>query len=1365
MTKSYLIILFIILNIINLRSQNNVNFSHLSPKTDSGYRMIKNTIQDPLGYVWMSQDKGILKYDGYEYWFESIDAIFNKYELKDAVERIEIDTNGNILVLSRNGLLARREINGNYTQLNNFFSKTNKIVLINKIFTKKNQVWLTDYSGTIYLENKITSKFDSISTIPNINLNKIEIVDLEITKNNDLIISTNIGVLYKYSIAHNILQEIKGPFNKYPGILYITLGKNDDLWIGTEYMGLFQYDFNKSKFTHHSYHLDNVDVLAKDMILALYCDSEGIIWAGSDGEGLYRINPENGEIKLIRHISFDQYSLSSNVIIDINEDSNENLWVITNYGDVNVLPNNENNIFHHKGSTKNISARVLSIFKDSKNNLWIGTDGKGLTRTNLITGSENQYLTIKNTIEGDYIQSIIEDNNGNIWIGSYKNGLWFYNSKTAVISKIPISNSKGIEATDVLTIFNDSKGRIWVGSDIGLFLFNAKKEKIALFYFEEKGLYGELVRSIIEDSENNIWVGTDRGGLFKFNEKESLVNADFQRFPYAKENSNATEDYSITTMSADTKKGIWIVNLQGELFYFNTIDQTFKEYKNYKSFKDATFQTVLMEDDNNLWLSSSHGLWHFNVKDSIVRNFYKTDGFQNDYYIKRSAFKDKYGFFYFGGINGVNGFNPKDLSKTPIISQLHINSIEILNKSASLLIPEQVKNGIEQVKTLDLAHDQSSFSFRFSTIGTILNSNYFYAYRLKGFNDEWKITQNERVATYTNIPPGNYIFEVKAATVSGNWDIPVKAIQIKVHPPIWNHPLVHLLYFIIFFVVIYSIFRWYKLRKNLLLQKFKNNQEKEIYAEKMNFFSKMSHEIQTPLTLILSPIEKMLVNAEENGDLLLTQRLKIISNNAKRLSRIANELTTIRNKEIGQLKLKVSEKDIIKEIKEIAESFTEQARFKKIDFEQNYFNKSYKLWFDLQLVEHIIYNLLSNAFKFTPREGKIKLETKIDAEKNMLMVAIADSGHGISKEEHAKVFKLFYRTNKGKKFKGTGIGLALVKELIDLHKGEIIINSEPKKGTEFIVYIPLDKAKYSKKDIVDYEKEPNIELKTNIKQPLKLAQIENSKYHKQTLLIVEDNFEMQNFLQDIFRNNYKILLADNGAEGLEVAINEHPNIIISDISMPIMNGLEMCENLRNNLETSHIPVILLTAKNTTETKLKGLEYGAIEFIQKPFDIKELQLKTHNILTSHEKVYSNFASQYISTPEQSKSKSKDVLFLEKLIGILNSELDNPEFKLESLSNTLNMSYSAIYRKCQNLTGKTIVDLFRLMRLKKSAIHICKNGYSISEACFAVGFNDTKYFSKCFKIHFKKTPNTFKKEAENSDLDTFLTTYKLNEFDLI
>nr|WP_284046817.1 ATP-binding protein [Gelidibacter japonicus] len=1025
------------------------------------------------------------------------------------------------------------------------------------------------------------------------------------------------------------------------------------------------------------------------------------------------------------------------------------------------MPNNKNEIYYHKGSIGSVSARILSVLKDSKGNIWIGTDGNGLIKTNPVTGKESQHLTFKNSVEGFYVQSLIEDDNGNIWIGTFKNGLWIYDWKSDQFSKINVSIPNGIQATNISTLFKDSKGRIWIGSDISVALYDKNKYELFSFSYYDKGLYGEISRSIIEDSNKNIWVGMDRGGLFKFNETSELEKSNFQRHAFTKEGNGVNEYYAVPSMVADSNNGIWLLNFKGELSYFNTVDFSFIDYNEFDPLNDANFRALLLQDDNNLWLSSTQGIWNFNVKDSIIRKYYKTDGFQDDFYLHKSAFKDTSGILYFGGLNGINGFDPNSISTEPVNTQLHITTIEILNKSASELIPDQIKNGIENVKQITLGNSQSSFSFRFSVIGNILNSNYFYTYRLKGFNDDWKTTKNERIASYTNIPPGNYTFEVKAGTKKGLWDIPIKTIEIKVTPPFWNHPIAYLLYFILFCTIIYMIYRWYKLRRNLFFQKLKNSQEKQIYREKVNFFSKMSHEIQTPLTLILGPIENMLKNAETDGNLLLNQRLNIVANNAKILSKIAFDLTTIRNKEIGQLKLKVYKRDVIKKINETSESFLEQARLKNIDFERKNFVESFELWFDGELIEHIIYNLLSNAFKFTPRDGKITIQTKISDQKNMFIIKVKDSGYGISEKEQANIFKLFYRANEMKDSEGTGIGLALVKEFIDLHKGQVYVDSKMGVGTEFTVYLPLNKDVYTNEEIVDdFAKEQISENKIKIQLPQELINIEKSKKKKHSLLIVEDNFDMQYFLKDLFSKYYNVILADNGSEGLAIAEKQQPNIIISDVSMPIMNGIEMCKKLQENHRTYHIPIILLTAKNSTKTKFEGLGHGAVEFINKPFDIKELLLKTHNILTNYEKSISNFTAQYLSVPQQTKSKPKDVVFLEDLIRKLNSELNNPEFKLDSLADTFNMSYSVIYRKCQKLTGKTIIDLFRLMRLKKAAILISKNGYSISEACFAVGFNDTKYFSRSFKEEFNITPSGFKKEALASDFDSFLEKYKLH-----
>ncbi len=1340
---------------IGVIAQNETPFFHISPKTESGYRTIKNTVEDSLGYIWMSQNKGILKYDGYDFATYPIDSIFRQSNIDDEVEKIGLDPNtNNVLVLSKNGLLSYLEKNGCFSLLNHTLLESGASLPINKFFVKKNSLWLIDFSNTIYFFNNETLKIDPVVSIPKMGPLEGEIVDLEVLDEENLYISTNNGKLYKYT--NEELAQIDGPFTNRPGIMYLTLDKNEDLWIGTEYMGLFQYKVSKDQFKKLSYHRNKVDILKNDMILSLFCDYHGNIWAGSDGEGLYRINPNNDSIELFRHNPLNQFSLRTNSIINIYQDSNKNLWIVSNYGDINILVNSVNKIFHYNGLKGNVSARVYSLLKDSANNLWVGTDGKGVTKKNLTSGEEHQFLIDNESYEGYYIQTITEDRNGNIWIGTYKNGLWFYNSRSNEFSKIVISNPAGKEATDILTTFLDSKGRIWVGSDISLQLFNSHKEKIAAFEFGKNGLRGELIRSIVEDSQKRIWVGADGGGLFRYSEadnSEKLNESFFENLPYTQKTGYS----SIVSMVSDGEDGLWLVDLDGNVHYFNTIDKSYRNFDNFKSLNDVAFHSVLMENSRNIWLGSNNGIWNFNLMDSSLVKFTKIDGFYNDYYIQRSAFKDKSGTLFFGGINGIDGFNPKNISKTNNTSKLRIDAIEILNKPATTLIPEQIKNGLDNTDVITLENNQSSFSFKFSVFGNILNPNYFYAYRLKGFNDEWNISGSNRIATYTNIPWGDYIFEVKASTSKGNWDIPSKSIEISIKPPLWSHPLAYLLYSIILFLLGYGIYRWFLLRKNLLLQKIKNEEETKSYYEKMVFFSKISHEIQTPLSLIIGPVEDILKKSNNREtDFILNQRLKIIFNNAKRLSRITKQLTTIRNKEIGRLKLKVANIDIIKELKEISESFKEQARFKKIDFEIHNFTDRFMLWVDIELLEHMVYNLLSNAFKYTPQEGSIAIKTQLDHENNMFLISIEDTGYGISKKEYEDIFKLFYRSKKVNHNKGMGIGLAFVKELINLHKGEIHVHSVLNKGTCFTISLPLEKNKYTKDEIIDYkqvEQSPD-----NL--PLKFNKAKN-KANRDSILIVEDNFEMLQFLSEVFNDNYNVYGAYNGKEGLQIVRDNLPDMIISDISMPIMDGLEMCKIIQKDRDVSHIPIIFLTAKNTTRHKLKGLKYGAIEFMQKPFDIKVLQLKVHNILAQNKKVFSKASLQYLSAPSNEPNKSKDVEFLEKLISILNSKLDNPDFKLEELATCMNMSYSSIYRKCQTLTGKTIVDLLKLIRLKKAATLIVKSKYNISEACFTVGFNDTRYFSKCFKEQFKMTPTAFKKEAlKHKDLETFLSKHQLH-----
>ncbi|MFT5438103.1 MAG: signal transduction histidine kinase/DNA-binding response OmpR family regulator, partial [Ulvibacter sp.] len=808
---------------------------------------------------------------------------------------------------------------------------------------------------------------------------------------------------------------------------------------------------------------------------------------------------------------------------------------------------------------------------------------------------------------------------------------------------------------------------------------------------------------------------------------------------------------------------LWLISNDGKLFKFNTKSRTYSAFEHIESFNDIIITSVIV-DDNNLWLSSNNGIICFSIKNNSTKTYYSTDGLQDNMFLPRSAFKDAQGILYFGNTKGVNYFNPKTLNKKKSYAKLYINEVEILNQTIDSLIPLQVASGIYNIASLDLENNQSSFSFRFSAIDNIINPKYYYAYRLKGFDKDWITNHSERLATYTNIPAGDYIFEVKASTKVNSWDVSTKQIIVSIEQPFWNKPITYLLYLCIILLVTYGIRRWYLLKKKLLLEKVSHKKENELHELKMNFFAKMSHEIQTPITLILGPIDNLFDLAEQNGNLLLKQRLKIISNNAKRLSKIARELTLVRNKELGILKLLVTRNSLWIHIEEISLSFKELARNKQIDFVINCPKSLFDIWYDKEKIEHIIYNLLSNAFKFTPKEGYIQLNVVPTNSKKLIKISVTDSGSGIRKEELNAIFELFYQSNIGKKNKGSGIGLALTKELIDLHKGKIEVESISNEGTTFTVTIPITEDAYTESErITTSDSEiPNTNTNTNTGNNNSINQ-EESSVNKKTILIVEDNYDLQSFLKELLIFQYNIILAENGEEGYYYAKSNFPDLILSDIMMPKLDGIEMCKKLQNNSLTKHIPVVLLTANNSTSSKISGLKSGAIEYISKPFNSNELLLKVKNIITSNEHIISKYRKETINRPEILLDKSQDEIFLEDLVSNVNLRLDDANFKLEELADSLNMSYSRLYRKCQSLTGTSLVDFVRLLRLKKGAILLTKYGYNISETAFKTGFNDPKYFSKCFKKQFKKTPGDFKKEAQKTDINLYLKKYSIDDLD--
>jgi hypothetical protein len=1340
-----------------LQAQQHVNFIHLSPMVDNKLILVSKTIQDAIGNIWMVKNGDIYLYDGYNYKFIPNHKIFPNTANYASIKDIILDETKNIWLVSDNGLLSKYDhLKGIFEDITKNLPSKNVAV----ITSKNNKLWIATKTGEIFCYSN--SKLDSIANIPEIHTNLKTIADIEASDTNELFLSTNDGNIFRYSIVLKNIETLSAPFNNYPENLKLKIDSFNRLWIGTETKGIFLYDISNQRFIQDSFFKGNIQNIESELFLELYCDSNGYLWAGTDGGGLYKVNLKTGEVVLFTKQLNNEFSLSSNTILHINEDNHKNIWITPNYGDLNILPNADNNINYHEGSENNTPNRILSIYKSAKGILWAGTDGSGLTRITFNSDgstNEKQFFNDFKTNKSFYIQSIAEDNNGNFWFGTYKNGLWYYDSKKDIFRPVEVVNFKNQKAYDVRTVYKDSKGRIWVGSNTCLNVYSDTSQLLASFENSTSGLKGTVVESILEQQNGNLWFGVSQGGLFKLNENNTnLFASNF--IDRSMLNENLERIHSVKSMSEGSNNVLWLLNDIGKLLKYDTQKNTYTLFNETKSLSERSLAAVINAGNDNLWISSNNGLINFETKGNIIKIYYTTDGLQDNIFLSRSAFKDYKGILYFGGVKGLNYFYPQELDKKNSNPTLLINTIEVLNQPAEVILPEQINNVIGNLKSLQLKYNQSSFSFRFAALDNILHPNHYYAYRLKGFDDNWIYKHLERMATYTNIPAGTYTFEVKAGTKEDVWDIPTESITITIEQPFWNKPIAWVVYVFLFSIMLYGVRIWYILKKKLFLEKLNHKNENDLHKLKMNFFAKMSHEIQTPLTLILGPIEDMVTKAEKKGNLLLKQRLNIIAYNTKRLSKIAYELTLVRDKELDKLKLNVTKNNLDKNINDIAQSFKELARKKNIDFVINCPKNLFETWYDKDKIEHIIFNLLSNAFKFTPKEGNIQLTVAPINSKKMIKLTVTDSGPGVAKEELNTIFELFYQSKEGKKNKGTGIGLALTKELIDVHKGKIEVESSKVNGTLFTIIFPINEEAYTDVERIITDDEDDL---AQYKIENETFDIENKVYEvdafKKTVLIVEDTLDLQLFLKELLEKKYNIILAENGNEGYHYAKSNIPDLILSDIMMPELDGIAMCKKLQQDHITKHIPIILLTAKNSTNSKIAGLKSGAIEYINKPFNTNELLLKIQNILISKEHIISKYRQEVIAKPQVLLGKSQDEIFLENLVANINLRIENADFKMEELVAPLNMSYSSLYRKCQSITGCSLVDFVRLLRLKKAAILITKNGYTISETAFMTGFNDPKYFSKCFRKQFKKNPVDFKNEAQEKGIENYLAKHQV------
>ncbi|GAF02764.1 hybrid sensor histidine kinase/response regulator transcription factor [Saccharicrinis fermentans] len=1116
--------------------------------------------------------------------------------------------------------------------------------------------------------------------------------------------------------------------------------------------------------------------------------SKGEIFGGNKN-GLYKFSWDVKYKKLIeqKHYFYDfnnVKSLSTNNVFDIYEDRSGLLWVGTNGGGLNKLDLNEKKFNHfYKSSEKGSLSynKIRALHEDNSGNLWVGTEGGGISflprKKESLYDTGFKYFDVSLIDFGQnyvYCFEDIPDTENKVLLGAgypMKLGLATV-SKSGEVKLEPLSE---LITNPAFTIFKDSHNILWIGTyGGGLYRagFNTDAQKLEIYqhYMSSgkpgKGLTSNRIRSIIEDAKGNILIGTDKGlNILPYSERHRKKPAiDWIHYDY--NNPKSLAHNYILAMCLDREGRVWIGTMGGGLCLLQRDDKEdiyFKRYTSKQGLPNDVIKAIEEDETGNLWISTNNGLTRFNPESEEMRNYSIADGLQDNEFSELASCKRFNGEFLFGGVNGVNNFVPEEIVDNPYASDIEFTNLSILNDP---ILPGKARNGhvvlekeMASTDSLQLRFSEGSFSVGFTALHFVAPEKIKYKYMLEGFDTDWNAIQSmEPVAKYTNIPPGEYVLKVLATNNDGVWNSVPATLFIEVVPPFWRTTWAMLIYGFVLIAML-MFFRRYSIiaitqKNDLMMEHFKKEQMEELVQLKLQFFTNISHEFRTPLTLIQTPLEKLMDGQKVVDEQTRQNSYSLMMKNISILNRLINQLMEFRKLEKGRMPLEVTKGNLYDLVKEVVDAFREIAQAKNIQFELKSMYSIVELWFDYDKIEKVLFNLLSNAFKFTRAEGMVSVEL---SEEEMdgsewVRIDVIDNGPGIDKEKLPFLFNRFYQTGSHKlsKVSGTGIGLSYAKNLVLLHKGLLKVTSEPNVKTKFSVFLKKGKMHFDKKDFSDQTVEDQKRSIALTKEIHLANQIEKTEekiqlsQHKSTVLIVEDNHDVQELLKETLQEEFNCIQAYNGVEGLELALKYSPNIIVSDVMMPEMDGFEMCSKIKNDEMICHIPVLMLTAKSTDSDRVTGFGGGAEAYVAKPFKMEVLIAQIKSILDSRKKVIQKFSKSLSVEPKDVTFTSIDEKLIERLLKVVEANISNPEFTVVQLAEEVGMSQSILNKKLKALMGQTANVFIRTIRLKRAAQLLKLNRHSVTDIVYEVGFNDVKYFRECFRKQFNLTPSEYAKE---------------------
>lgn len=1354
-------VLIIIMLLINGFALGSVGLTHVYNITDGlSNNRVPSITRDNHGFMWFGTSAGLNRFDGYN--FEQVNFTPDVRQPVNCprIESLFTDVYGNIWIGTKTGGLKCYDVKNEqftyypYTPGNQAgVSGTRAISFCQGADTS---LWIGTWNGGISRYNYNTNTFKHYLCNTLAGPSGENVGGILCARDGSVWAVSYFG-LWKYSEISNNFEKL--PFigiepnnDNYVGFISIEEDPVENkFWIGSWEHGLVEFDKSTGVFTPHkpnAAQLKNSDGAFN--VFTLLVDRQHQFWVGSWGNGLWKFNTQSGVFQKIDLQVFQNNEQQIiDVVLDIYQDPNSNIWIGTNNHGVVKLGKKQpfnNTLFNYKVN----KPIALSVLKHTKG-LFVSTLSHGIIYKN----GDNEFEQVYPESGTHLFESnlVYLNQNGKIWADgdNYFYQIEFINNKPVLIPCHVIYNNNDFKIKKITGIA-ESGNKLYIGTkENSLYMFNYKNGNYTLVkHFEVKPgnynyLQNETINNVFTDNTGKVWVGTN-GGLHLIT--DTLVVYSNKLIEQGKRLTcdviHSINQCQSNNILVSTPCGINILTPNNAGTY------ALKTYTTNDGLPDNFIMSIVVNKQNQVWMNSSNAIIGFNTQNQNFLSFFKTDGIGITEF-DVCGYIDTNGTVYFGGKGGIVSFVPALISQkvyganvvitnfkvhnTPIKPNKQFNNRVIINKS------------INCTNNIVFTHNEKEFSFELAYLNFVNPQKNHYAYKLEGYNNNWVNLGNQRLVSFNNLNPGDYKLFLKASGNNGQWVTMPNPINIKIKAPYYKTWYAYLFYYIIILTIFIIIRRYFvkqmRLQRNIEILQLTNQQEHRINEMKLQFFTNIAHEFRTPLTLIIGPLTDIIADSRFNQLVPdIKNKINLVAKNSHGLMKLVNQLLDFRKTENGKMELKAELLNIGDFVSEVALSFKNIADINQIKFTIVKDDTIHGIWFDREKIEVVVNNLISNAFKFVGYNGIINVE--INQLPNFACIHVVDNGIGIPATDLDKIFDRFYQANRPNANGGSGIGLALARRFVELHNGKIEVFSQPGIKTEFIVYLP-----FGDTHLLDNQKIKNqnyclpnqtATFNTALQNPmLNSVKAANPSI---TLLIIDDNAELRGYLNSIFAPYYNIIEAPDGKIGFDMAINHNPDIIISDIMMPNTDGYEFCQKLRNNLKTQTTPVILLTAKNSSQSELQGIKVGADAFVSKPFDPAVLKEKVRSLLMSRKKLKDTFSKKMVIEGSNIEISGYEEKLLKKAIKLIEDNMLNETFSAETLAQMLNLSRSSLYRKLKTLTGYSINHFIRKIKLDKAAQLLADNEKTVTDVAFLTGFSDIKYFRDCFEKQFGLTPQKYR-----------------------